>query len=203
MTRPRSQPLQEILSLVRQTGMVRIRDIRARGLHPEYVRRLVADGQLVRAGRGIYLLPDAAFTAHHSLAEACKRVPRGVVCLLSSLRYHEIGTQNPHQVWLALDVKARLPRPDYPPLKVVRFSGPALSEGVDLRQIEGVDVRIYNAAKTVVDCFKYRNKIGLDVGLEALREGWRTRRFTMDDLWRYAKVDRVTNVMRPYLDALE
>ena len=203
MTRPRSQPLQEILSLVRQTGMVRIRDVRARGLHPEYVRRLVADGQLVRAGRGIYLLPDAAFTAHHSLAEACKRVPRGVVCLLSSLRYHEIGTQNPHQVWLALDVKARLPRPDYPPLKVVRFSGPALSEGVDLRQIEGVDVRIYNAAKTVVDCFKYRNKIGLDVGLEALREGWRTRRFTMDDLWRYAKVDRVTNVMRPYLDALE
>ena len=188
---------------MRQTGMVRIRDIRARGLHPEYVRRLVADGQLVRAGRGIYLLPDAAFTAHHSLAEACKRVPRGVVCLLSSLRYHEIGTQNPHQVWLALDVKARLPRPDYPPLKVVRFSGPALSEGVDLRQIEGVDVRIYNAAKTVVDCFKYRNKIGLDVGLEALREGWRTRRFTMDDLWRYAKVDRVTNVMRPYLDALE
>jgi len=188
---------------VRETGMLRIRDVRARGLHPEYVRRLVAGGHLIRAGRGIYLLPDAAFTAHHSLAEACKRVPRGVVCLLSSLRYHEIGTQNPHQVWLALDVKARLPRPDYPPLKVVRFSGPALSEGVDVRQIEGVDVRIYNAAKTVVDCFKYRNKIGLDVGIEALREGWRNRRFTMDDLWRYAKVDRVTNVMRPYLDALE
>ena len=203
MTRPHSQPLQEILRLVRETGMLRIRDVRARGLHPEYVRRLVAGGHLIRAGRGIYLLPDAAFTAHHSLAEACKRVPRGVVCLLSSLRYHEIGTQNPHQVWLALDVKARLPRPDYPPLKVVRFSGPALSEGVDVRQIEGVDVRIYNAAKTVVDCFKYRNKIGLDVGIEALREGWRNRRFTMDDLWRYAKVDRVTNVMRPYLDALE
>jgi predicted transcriptional regulator of viral defense system len=199
---PPSQPIQEILSLARQTGVLRIRDVRARGLHPEYVRRLVAGGYLIRAGRGIYLLADAAFTVHHSLAEACKRVPHGVVCLLSSLRYHEIGTQNPHQVWLALDVKARLPRADYPPLKVVRFSGQALKEGVDLNQIEGVDVRVYNPAKTVADCFKYRNKIGLDVALEALREGWRARRFAMDDLWRYAKVDRVTNVMRPYLEAL-
>lgn len=199
---PPSQPIQEILSLARQTGVLRIRDVRARGLHPEYVRRLVAGGYLIRAGRGIYLLADAAFTVHHSLVEACKRVPHGVVCLLSSLRYHEIGTQNPHQVWLALDVKARLPRTDYPPLKVVRFSGQALKEGVDLNQIEGVDVRVYNPAKTVADCFKYRNKIGLDVALEALREGWRARRFAMDDLWRYAKVDRVTNVMRPYLEAL-
>jgi len=192
-----------ILGLARERTVLRIRDVTALGIHPEYVRRLVAAGLLIRSGRGLYVLADADLTENHSLVEAAKRVPGGVVCLLSALQFHHMGTQMPHQVWLALDYKARLPRTAYPPLRIVRFSGEALQTGIERHEIEGAQVRIYNPGKTVADCFKYRNKIGLDVALEALREGWRGRRFSMDELWGYAKVCRVANVMRPYLEGLE
>jgi predicted transcriptional regulator of viral defense system len=195
-------PTERILSLARQRGVLRLRDVTASGIHPEYVRRLVAEGRLTREGRGLYMLAGADITESHSLVEAARRVPGGVVCLLSALLFHGVGTQLPHQVWLAIDGKARLPRTDYPKLRIVRFSGAALRMGVEKHSIEGVDVRIYSVAKTVADCFKYRNKIGLDVALEALREGWRQRRFTMDELWEHAKVCRVANVMRPYLESL-
>jgi predicted transcriptional regulator of viral defense system len=134
--------------------------------------------------------------------EATRRAPGAVVCLLSALSFHGIGTQLPYQVWLAIDVKAWPPREGYPPIRLVRFSGPALTEGVEVHELEGVPVRVYNPAKTVADCFKYRNKIGLDVALEALREVRRERRATMDELWHYAEVDRVAKVMLPYLEAL-
>lgn len=182
--------------------MLRLRDLTALGIHPEYVRRLAATGRLIRTGRGLYMLPDADFTESHSLVEVAKRVPEGVVCLLSALEFHDIGTQIPRHVWLALPNKARQPRIEYPPLRIVRFSGKALQAGVEVHTLEGVPVRIYDPGKTIADCFKYRNKIGNDVALEALREGWRDRRFTMDDLWRYAAVCRVANVMRPYLEAI-
>jgi len=126
-----------------------------------------------------------------------------VVCLLSALRFHDLTTQAPFEVWLAIENKALAPRLDYPPLRIVRFSGPALTEGVEEHLVDGVTVRVTGVAKTVADCFKYRNKIGLDVALEALREAWRAKRMTSDDLWYYAKVCRVANVMRPYLDSLE
>jgi predicted transcriptional regulator of viral defense system len=136
------------------------------------------------------------------MAEACKRVPGGVVCLLSALQFHDLTTQLPFEVWLALDVKARKPAVEFPPLRIVRFSAEALSKGIETHRVEGVTVRVYNVPKTVADCFKYRNKIGLDVALEALRECRRKRLATIDELWRYAKICRVSKVMQPYLQAM-
>jgi len=163
---------------------------------------MCADGELVRVGRGLYCRADADITAHHGLVQAARAVPKGVICLLSSLRFHEIGTQAPHEVWTAIDRRAAHPRIRYPKIRIVRFSGKALTEGVEEHTIEGVPVRIYSPAKTVGDCFKYRNKIGLDVALEALREALRSRKCSTDDLWKHAKVCRVTNVIRPYLEAI-
>ncbi|HUW83410.1 MAG TPA: type IV toxin-antitoxin system AbiEi family antitoxin domain-containing protein [Phycisphaerae bacterium] len=191
----------KVLDIIRRTGMVRLRDLRERGLHPEHLRRLAADGLILRVARGVYVPADAEPTGNHSLAQAAKQAPHGVICLLSSLRFHEVGTQNPFQVWMAVDRRARKPQVRSPRLRVVRFSGAALTEGIEVHNIEGVSVRIYNVAKTVADCFKYRNKLGLDVAIEALREGIRGRHFTRDELWQYAKTCRVTNVIRPYLEA--
>lgn len=191
-----------MLRLVRRLGIVRPRDLRAHGLSGEVLWRLARRGLVEQRSRGVYALAGHEFTEHHSLAEAAKRVPRGVICLLSALRAHNLTTQSPHEVWIAIDRKARLPKSGAAKLRVVRFSGKALTEGVERRTIEGVTVPIYNVAKTVADCFKYRNKIGLDVALEALREAWRARRCTSQELWKYAEICRVANVMRPYLESL-
>jgi predicted transcriptional regulator of viral defense system len=150
----------------------------------------------------MYRLPTHELTEHHGLAEAAKVVPRGVVCLLSALRFHELTTQSPFEVWLAIDRKAHKPISSQAPLRIVRFSGEALSAGVEEHRIEGVRVKIYCPAKTVADCFKYRNKIGLDVAVEALRDCLRKRRVTIDEIWKYARICRVARVMRPYLEAL-
>ncbi|MCY3024587.1 MAG: type IV toxin-antitoxin system AbiEi family antitoxin domain-containing protein [Planctomycetota bacterium] len=190
-----------VLRLAKQLGVVRPRDALQRGIHPEYLRRLAVEGSLIRTGRGLYILANAPLSVHHSLAEACKRVPRGVVCLLSALRFHEIGTQNPAQVWLAIPRQDRVPRVGYPPLHVSRFSGPAMTEGIVEHHVDGVTVRVFSPAKTVVDCFRYRNRIGLDAALEALRDCRRLRKATSDDLWRYAAACRMTRVMKPYLEA--
>jgi len=191
-----------ILKMARKTGVVRAREIRTAGLHPEYLRRLCESGHLVRTGRGLYVLADGDFTEHHSLAEACKRVPHGIICLLSALSYHEIGTQNPYQIWMAIDRAMRKPKVDYPPIRVFRFSGLSLKEGIEEKKIEGVSVRVYNPAKTVADCFKCRNKVGIDVAIEALKECWRSRRCTIDELVRYARICRVQNIMQPYMEAI-
>ena len=156
----------------------------------------------MREARGLYAHPDAKVTENHSLAEASKRVSHGVICLLSALRFHGLTTQNPSEVWLALDWKARAPKNGKLPLRIVRMSGKAFTEGLEEHQIETVNVRVYKPAKTVADCFKYRNKIGLDVALEALREYRRRYRGGMDELWSYAHICRVARVMRPYLEAL-
>ena len=188
--------------LARSSGVFQVRDAVAAGVHPEAVRRLWKTGELARIGRGLYEFEGYDVTEHHSLVEVARRVPHGVVCLLSALRFHDLTTQSPFQVWVAIDPKARVPRPEGVGLRVVRFSGPALTEGVESHQIEGTTVRVFTVAKTVADCFKYRYKVGLDVAMEALREGWRERRFTMDELWHCAEVCRVVNVMRPYLEML-
>jgi predicted transcriptional regulator of viral defense system len=197
-----SRKQQKVLRLVRRLGIVRPRDLRAYALPGEALWRLASRGLLEQRSRGVYALADHEYTEHHSLAEAAKRVPRGVICLLSALRAHNLTTQSPHEVWIAIDRKARLPRSGAAKLRVVRFSGKALTEGIERRRVEGVTVPIYNVAKTVADCFKYRNKIGLDVALEALREAWRERRATSQELWEYAEICRVANVMRPYLESL-
>jgi len=192
----------KVLALVRRAGVLRPRDLVPYGIPRTCLSRLVAAGKLQRIGRGLYVLPDNDVTEYHSLAEACKRVPKGVVCLLSALRFHELTTQNPCDIWLAIGEKAWRPRIQYPPLRIVHFSQATLGAGIEEHRIEGVTVRVYSPAKTVTDCFKYRNKIGLDVAIEALRECWRSRRCTMDDLWHYAGLCRVRNVMRPYLESL-
>jgi predicted transcriptional regulator of viral defense system len=163
---------------------------------------LTNDGRLLKLGRGLYALPDRNASEYDSFAEvaACSEI--GVLCLLSALRFHDLTTQQSSDVWLAIPHKAHAPRFDYPPLRIVRMSGPAMTEGVETADVAGTPVRVFGVAKTVADCFKFRNKIGLDVALEALREAWSGKRATMDELWRYAEVCRMANVMRPYLQAV-
>ncbi len=193
---------QQAIELAGKLGVVRSRDLVERGIHAMTLTRLVRKGKLLRTGRGVYILPDADLTAEHGLAEAAKRVPNGTVCLLSALAFHDLTTASPHEVWMAISRKARKPKIDHPRIRFVRFSGDALTEGVETHRVEKVPVRVYSPAKTVADCFKYRRKIGLDLALEALRETWQKKKATMDELWDRAKICRVSNVMRPYLESV-
>ena len=192
----------KVLDLVREFGVIRPRDLEAAGIPGSYLSRLARNGELDRVGRGLYTLVDAAPSEHRSFVEAAKRVPRGVVCLLSALRFHELTTQTPFEVWLAIGQKDRTPRPNGTRLRIVRFSGEARNSGIETQIIEGVPVRVYSPAKTVADCFKFRNRIGIDVAVEALRDCLGQRRCTTDELFEYARVCRVSRVMRPYVEAL-
>jgi predicted transcriptional regulator of viral defense system len=160
------------------------------------------EGTLRRLDRGLYILPDAFQPSNPDLIVVARRVPRGVICLLSALAIHEVTTQLPQAVHIALPRGTKTPRLHHPVLRVFRFSEPSFGAGVEERRSDGSKIRIYSLAKTVADCFKFRNQIGLDVALEALWECWSKRRCTMDDLWKYARVCRVANVMRPYLEFL-
>ena len=191
-----------VLQLAKTRGLITDREVRQMGIHPQTLKRLVESGQIERIARGRYCLAGYPFTEHHGFVLASAAIPNGVICLLSALQFHQIGTQLPHEVWIALDRGAWRPKIEYPPLRVVRFSGEALTAGIEEHTLEGHTVRVYNVAKTLADCFKYRNKIGLDVALEALNEAWRDRRFTMDEIERYARICRVSKVMRPYLEAI-
>lgn len=185
-----------------KSSVLRSRDLESCGIWRATLGELVKKGVIVRVGRGLYTLTDGEIGENHTLAEAGKRVPKGIICLFSALRFHGLTTQQPHEVWLAIDSKAREPRLDHLSIRIVRSSGEALQAGREEHLIEGVKVKIYCPAKTVADCFKFRNKIGLEVALEALRETWREKRGTMDELMRYARICRVANVMRPYLESL-
>jgi predicted transcriptional regulator of viral defense system len=191
-----------LLALARRRGLIRAGDVSRAGIHSQALTRLVREGRLERVARGLYRVSGLAVTEHHGLVLAARAAPRGVVCLLSALRFHGIGTEVPFEVWLAIDRRVRAPLLRQPPLRVVRFSGGALSEGVETHRIEGQPVRVYSVAKTLADLFKYRHKVGLAVALEALREAWRDRRFTMAALTRHARTCRVERVMRPYLESL-
>jgi predicted transcriptional regulator of viral defense system len=188
------------VALLRRQGLVRPRDLAELGVARTTLQRLETDGTIERVGRGLYRLADGDVTEFHDLAAASARVPHGIICLLSALRFHDLGTQNPREVWLAIGPGDRRPLADSPPLRVVRFSGRALEEGVETHRIEGADVRVTSKAKTVADCFKYRNKIGLDVAIEALRD-YRRSRGKLDELWRFAEICRVARVIRPYIEA--
>ena len=197
---------QQVLQIVRTAGMVRGRDLAAQDISPTHLQRLYEQGLLQRSGRGVYLPAEANLDANASLAEVALRVPASVVCLLSALQFYGLTTQSPHQVWIALPLRANTPRLDYPPIRVVHLSGEALAAGIEVHGIGTAAVRVYCPAKTVVDCFKFRNKVGLDVALEALRDCWNKRRttigFSVDELWNYAKICRVANIMRPYLESI-
>ena len=190
------------LQLIRERGVLRPRDLTPQGIPRHALRTLCDSGIVQRVGRGLYVLANAPITQHHSLAEASKRVPKGVICLLSALSFHGLTTQNPSQVWMAVDRKGWSPNVDLPFVRVVAFSRSALDYGIEAYGIEGVEVRVYSPAKTVADCFKYRNKIGLDVALEALRDCIRQRKATVDQLLGAAEICRVAKVMRPYLESL-
>ena len=192
----------QLMRLVRKRKLLRARDLAEQGLPTITLTRLVQAGKLDRVARGLYALPGTRMSEHRSLAEAALLVPRGVVCLLSALQFHEIGTQVAFEVWLAIPNRVTPPRIEYPAIRIVRMSDDALTDGLQRKRIDGVEVPIFNPVRTVVDCFKFRNKIGLDVAIEALREGWRERRFTMDELWHHATLQRVANVMRPYIEAI-
>jgi predicted transcriptional regulator of viral defense system len=190
------------LRLIEEKGLVRPRDLEDHGITRAQLSRLVADGLVLRQARGVYVAAGHAPTAEHTLAHVAKRVPKGVFCLLTALRFHGLTTQSPAEVWIALPEKARRPRLDYPRLRVARFSGAALSEGIEEHHVEGVAIRVYSPAKTVADCFKYRNKVGVDVAVEALRDFSRKHRGGATDLARFARICRVSRVIQPYLDAI-
>lgn len=188
--------------LAKKHRILTTREVAAAGIHRQTLTNMVREGGIERIGRGRYRLGTQPTTENHSLAIVASVAPNAVVCLLSALQFHGIGTQVPFQVWIALEGRARQPRLGHPPLRVVRFTGQAFRAGIREHLIEGQTVRVYSPAKTLADLFKYRNKVGLDVALEALREGWRARRFTLAEIDRYAKVCRVERVMRPYLQSL-
>ncbi len=193
---------QTLIDFVKKRGIVRSREITSLGIPRVLLTRLVQSGEIQRIAKGLYSLPDRDITDKSILAEIALKYPSGIVCLLSALRFHEVTTQTPYEVWFGIPNKSRIPQIDYPPIRGIRFSHTGLTEGVDPYVIENIPVNITNVARTVVDCFKFRNKIGLDIAMEALREAWQGKLCTIDELWHYAQLFRVTNIMRPYLESV-
>ena len=195
-------PIDLAQSLLKRKGLARSRDLERAGISRTELRRLRARGAIERVSRGLYTLPGAVLSERQHLAEAAQRVHGGIVCLLSALRFHGLTTQNPFEVWMAIDRKSWRPRIEHPPLRFVYLSGHTLRGGVEAHDVGGVTVRVFSAAKTVADCFKFRNKIGTDVAVEALRDYRRLHSKQLEALWYFAEMDRVTRVMRPYLEAI-
>lgn len=200
---PSATPRQRRLAQsARSKAVLQPRDFARLNIHPQQVSRLVEKGELVRVGRGRYVLAGNEHSENLGLALVAAAAPKAIVCLLSALQFHGIGTQSPREVWIAVEKNGARPRLDYPPIRMAVFSGAAFTFGVERHVIDGIPVRVYSAAKTVADCFKFRNKVGLDVALEALREALRAKRINRDSVWAAAKACRVTGVIRPYLEAL-
>ena len=191
------------MEVARRKSVFRAGDVELKPTHThKYIERLVKDGLIERIGYGLYSLKERDFTENESLLEVAVKVPTAVFCLLTALRFHDLTTQNPYQVWLAIERGTRYPKIDTVQTRVFRFAPKVYSPGIETHKIEGVDVKVYSPAKTVADCFYYRNKFGLDVAIEALRDTWRNRKATMDELYEFAKIRNVKNVMIPYLEFL-
>ena len=191
-----------ILDLAQRQRLLSAADVRTHGWSPQLLIKLEQSGKLQRVTRGLYSLPDSPMTEHQSLIEVCRRVPKAVVCLLSALQFHEIGTQLPFEVWIALPEATQTPALDNPALRIARLRGEAYSEGIETLVEHGSTIRVYSVAKTITDCFKFRHKVGLDVALEALKDAWRQRKLDMDQVTRFARINRVEKVMQPYLEAV-
>lgn len=194
--------LEKLLHLAKVRGLVRARDLAERGVPRQYLTIACERGLLERVDRGLYALPGALQTEHRSLVEVCARVPNGVICLLSALQYHGLTTQSPYEVWVAIGESSKIPNLATVKLRVARFSEPTLTAGIQTRLLDGAELRVFNPAKTVADCFKYRNKIGVDVAIEALRDYLRLRQGSINDLVEYARICRIESVMDPYMEAL-
>lgn len=193
---------ERVIDLLAQKGMLRPIDLDAIGIPRVVLTRLATSGMVDRIGRGLYRLPGHSVSEHESLVIVAAKVPQAVFCLLTALQFHGLTTQLPRHVWVAMPRGSHSPKIDYPPIRMVQMTANAYATGIEEHLIDGMKLQVYSAAKTVVDCFKHRNKIGLDVALEALKDAWRTRKASAEDLWRHAQACRVANVMRPYLDVV-
>jgi len=190
------------VELLKERGAMRRIELSDAGVHPETLSRLVEEGILTRVSRGLYQLTDADITAPHDLAEVAKRVPKGVICLISALQFHELTLQTPSRVWVAISPKARKPKIEYPPTRIVRFGDRALSLGVQTHAIDGVPVPIFDPAKTVVDCFRFRKLVGFDVALEGLHNVVKSGKAKPAEIVQYARDTRIWSVLRPYLETV-
>ncbi len=190
-----------ILAFARKR-LVRTKEMESHGISRVQLRQLVDRGVLRKAQRGLYTAQNAPIHEHESLAEVAARSPKAIICLLSALRFHELTTENPSDVYVMLPMGTQRPHISNPQLAVFWAAAPAYEAGVEEHLLAGVAVRISSPAKTVVDCFKYRNKVGITVAVEALRDAWENKKVTADDLWKYAKLCRMNNVMRPYFDSI-
>lgn len=191
-----------ILALFEDMGVIRVREVIEAGIHPEVLRRMHRRGRIERVARGMYRKAGATPSPFQSLIEVQKKMPNAVMCLLTALRYHEVGTQSPREVWIALPHETRMAKMQHPRIRTLRFSGAAYTSGIETRTVGGIELKVYSVAKTIADCFKFRNKIGTNIAVEALRDAYRDRKFIPDDLWRYAKICRVTRIIQPYLEAI-
>ena len=197
-----SKNTEHLTAAFHSISSLRSSDLEKIGFTRVQIRQAVEDGLIERVARGLYTNKSVNISEHHSLAQVSKLTPHSRICLLSALKFHNLTSQNPHEVWIAIGRKDRKPAYTTPPIRVVRFSGNAYHKGLESHTIEGVSVRVYSVAKTVVDLFRYRNKIGIDIPIEALREGWRERRFTIAEINRLAGQCRIKSVMTPYLESL-
>ncbi len=192
---------QEIL-LVLKEGPLRARDFETAGIPRANLRRLVLLGKVERIARGLYALPQPPMTENDTLVEVAKRVPSAVFCLLTALRFHGVTTQNPHEIWIAIEGRSWKPGFDRPKLQVLRFSGPAFHSNIEEHRVGKTPIRVYGLAKTVADCFRFRNRVGLDVALEALRESIRSRKVSRDDILLAARERGVYRTVYPYVEAM-
>ncbi len=201
MNQPRSQR-QIAHALLEEHGIMRLAELRSAGVTAATVSRMARAGEVIRLARGLYQLPDAPFDTSHSLAEAAKRLPKGVVCLVSALTFHGLTDQLPKKVWMAIGKKDWAPKPDGMPIRVIRFTESLLAQSVETHVIEGVPVKVFGVAKTIADCFRHRNKVGLSVAIEGLQEALRQRKASPAEIARHAERGGISTVIRPYLEAL-
>ena len=194
---------QKVLQMARENGIVKASDLLEMGIPRATVARLVSENKLEKLARGIYCLPEAEFSEKESLIIISNLVPHAVFCLLTALQLHEITTQLPRKVWFAIPKGSHLPKITYPPIKIIQYSEIAYQEGIEIIRSDKFNLKVYNPAKTIADCFKHRNRIGIDIAIEALKEAYAKNKVTIDELWHYAKICRVSNVMRPYLEAIQ
>jgi len=192
----------QILKFTKEKGIVRPKDVEELGIKRHILYSLYKKGLLIKIARGMYILPNAPITEYQNLIKVAKKIPSAVVCLISALSFHEITTQIPNELWVAVPRDTWRPKIDYPPLHYTVMNKKTYSFGIQEVDINGVLVKVYTPAKTVADCFKFRNKVGLDVAIEALREVLKTRKATMNELVEAAKINRVLKIMRPYLEAI-
>jgi predicted transcriptional regulator of viral defense system len=192
----------QILDLIEAKQVIRPKDLSALGIPGQYLSQMAKAGLIEKIDRGLYASPNRELNENVQLIEITQKVPNAVICLLSVLRFHELTTQAPFETWIAIDRKARRPEIQYPPTRIVTFSSACLSEGIEVHEINGVNVKMFSIEKTIADCFKYRNKIGIDVAVEALKEAINEDKITLNDLWHYSKICRVGNIIRPYVEAL-